>query len=119
MSNCSKTVFLLDQLVGGHLHDQRHLEAECLRRFEIDDEFELRGLLDRKLGGLLTFEDANDMAGSAAVLSETRPFGSLGQPPRASYRSAGGADASFSLKVPRYDCAQSLVIHERHSGHCA
>jgi hypothetical protein len=48
VSNRSKTVFLLDDLVGGHLHDQRHREAERLRRFEIDDEFELRGLLHRR-----------------------------------------------------------------------
>jgi len=54
VSRCSKTVFLLDNLVSGHLHDQRYREAERLRRFEIDDEFELRGLLHRKLGGLLT-----------------------------------------------------------------
>ena len=65
---CSKTVFLLDDLVGGHLHDQRHREAECLRRFEIDDEFELRGLLHRKLGGLLTLEDAIDIEGRLAEL---------------------------------------------------
>jgi hypothetical protein len=29
----SAAVLLLDDLVGGHLHDQRHREAECLRRF--------------------------------------------------------------------------------------
>jgi transposase len=54
VSRCSKTVFLLDQVVGGHLHDQRHRDAECLRRFEIDDEFDLGRLHHRKLGGLLT-----------------------------------------------------------------
>jgi hypothetical protein len=52
VSNRSKTVSLLDDLVVGHLHDQRYREAERLRRFEIDDEFEVRGLLHRKLGGL-------------------------------------------------------------------
>src|SRR6516165_9090153 len=61
VSRCSKTVFLLDNLVSGHLHDQRYREAERLRRFEIDDEFELRGLLHRKLGGLLALEDAIDI----------------------------------------------------------
>ena len=50
------------------MHDQRHREAECLRRFEIDDEFELRGLLHRKLGGLLTLEDAIDIEGRLAEL---------------------------------------------------
>jgi hypothetical protein len=68
VSSRSKTVFLLDDLVGGHLHDQRHREAERLRRFEIDDEFDLRGLLHRKLGGLLTLEDAIDIEGRLAEL---------------------------------------------------
>src|SRR6516162_1459928 len=68
VSRCSKTVFLLDNLVSGHLHDQRYREAERLRRFEIDDEFELRGLLHRKLGGLLTLEDAIDIEGRLAEL---------------------------------------------------
>jgi len=58
LSNHSKTAFLLDDLVGGHLQDHRHREAERLRRFEIDDELKLRGLLHRKVGGLLTLEDA-------------------------------------------------------------
>ena len=58
VSSRNKTVFLLDDLVGGHLHDQRNREAECLRRFEIDDEFDLGRLHHRKLGGLLTREDA-------------------------------------------------------------
>jgi hypothetical protein len=68
VSNRSKTVFLLDDLVGGHLHDQRHREAECLRRFEIDDEFELGRLHHGKLGGLLTLEDAIDIEGRLAEL---------------------------------------------------
>src|SRR5260370_563941 len=66
VSNRSKTVFLLDDLVGGHLHDQRHREAERLRRFEIDDEFELGRQHDRQVGGLLAPEDA---AGVDADLS--------------------------------------------------
>jgi hypothetical protein len=68
VSRCSKTVFLLDDLVGGHLHDQRHREAECLRRFEIDDEFDLGRLHYRKLGGLLTLEDAIHIEGRLAEL---------------------------------------------------
>ena len=66
MSNRSKIVFLIDDLVGGHLHDQRHREAECLCRFEIDDEFDLGRLHHRKLGGLLTLEDAIDIEGGLA-----------------------------------------------------
>src|SRR5262249_26282900 len=59
---------LFDDLVGGDLHDQRHREAERLRRFEIDDELELRGLLHRKLGWLLTLENAIDIEGRLAEL---------------------------------------------------
>src|SRR5262249_8232995 len=54
---------LFDDLVGGHLHDQRHREAEGLRRFELDDEFDLGRLHHRKLGGVLTLEDAIDIEG--------------------------------------------------------
>jgi hypothetical protein len=57
---------LFDQLVGGHLHDQRHRDAECLRRFEIDDEFDLGRLHHRKVCGLLTLEDAIDIEGRLA-----------------------------------------------------
>jgi hypothetical protein len=59
---------LLDDLVGGHLHDQRYREAERLRRFKIDDEFDLSRLHHRELGGLLTLEDAIDVEGRLAEL---------------------------------------------------
>ena len=35
VSNRSKTVFLFDHLVGGHLHDQRYRKAESLGSFEV------------------------------------------------------------------------------------
>src|SRR5215471_9174733 len=60
--------FSFDDLVGGHLHDQRHRDAERLRRFEIDDEFDLGRLHHRKLGGLLTLENAIDIEGRSAEL---------------------------------------------------
>ena len=68
VSNRSKTVFLLNDLVGCHLHNQRHCEAERLRRFEIDDEFELGRPHHGKLGRLLTLEDAIDIEGRLAEL---------------------------------------------------
>src|SRR5947209_13145804 len=67
-SRLKRRLALLDDLVGGHLHDQRHREAERLRRFEIDDEFELRGLHYRKLSRLLTLEDAINIEGRLAEL---------------------------------------------------
>src|SRR6516165_9310846 len=51
VSRC-KTVFLLDDLIGGHLHDQRHREAERLGGLAIDGKRELRRQLDRQVGGL-------------------------------------------------------------------
>ena len=68
VSKRSKTAFLLDQVVGGHLHDQRHREAECLRRFEIDDEFDLGRLHHRKVCGFLALEDAINIEGRLAEL---------------------------------------------------
>src|SRR6516165_3623401 len=68
VSRCSKRRSLFDQLVGGHLHDQWHRETERLRRFEIDDEFDLGRLHHGKLGGLLTLEDAIDVEGRLAEL---------------------------------------------------
>ena len=38
---------LLDNLVGGHLHDQRHRETKRPGSFEIDDEVEPRRLHHR------------------------------------------------------------------------
>ena len=40
---------LFDHLVGGHLHEQRHVEAQGLCRLEVDEEPELGGLYDRQL----------------------------------------------------------------------
>ena len=37
--------------------DGRHVEAECLRRLEIDDQFELGRLHDRQVGGLRALQD--------------------------------------------------------------
>src|SRR3954451_8815947 len=45
---------LFDHLVGGHLHDQRHLEPERLGGLEVDHKLELGRLLHRQVGGLLT-----------------------------------------------------------------
>jgi hypothetical protein len=43
---------LLDDLVRGHLKGLRHGEAERFGGLEIDRQFEFRGLLDGKIGGL-------------------------------------------------------------------
>src|SRR5215207_2225520 len=46
-----------DDLVGEVHQRRRHVEAERLRGFEIDDELELRWLLDWNIRWLLTFQD--------------------------------------------------------------
>src|SRR5215472_15114682 len=48
----------LDHPVGGHEQAGRHGQAERLRRFEIDDRFELGRRLHRKVGGLVAAQDA-------------------------------------------------------------
>jgi hypothetical protein len=57
----------VDQLVGTGKQGRRDLEAERLGCFEIDDQFELRGLLDRKVGWLGTLEDSLSIGSSPTI----------------------------------------------------
>jgi hypothetical protein len=54
-----------DDLVGEPLKMQRHVKAECLGGFEVDDEIELGRDLDRQIAGLRSTQDAIDMGGRA------------------------------------------------------
>ena len=51
------TAWLLDHFIRSRKHVGRNPEANPLRRFEIDDQLELRRLLDWKVGGLGAFQD--------------------------------------------------------------
>jgi hypothetical protein len=55
--NSSNAAPLFDHLVGAGEQRRRHFEAERLRRFQIDDQLELRGLLDGQIARLCPFED--------------------------------------------------------------
>src|SRR5262249_30126785 len=51
---------LFDHLVGAGDERRRHREAKRLGGLEIDNEFELCGLLDRQIGGLNSLENFVD-----------------------------------------------------------
>src|SRR5207249_2756523 len=56
-----------DHLVGAGEQRRRNLEADAPRGSQVDHEFELRGLDDRQIGGLGTFEDATGINVDQAV----------------------------------------------------
>src|SRR5690348_13221696 len=56
-----------DYLVGACKQGGWHFEAERLGNLEVDDQFELGGLLDRQVGGLYALEDLIDEAGGTVV----------------------------------------------------
>ena len=44
-----------DHLVGASEQRRRHVNAECLRGFEVDDQLQPSGLLNGEITGLLAF----------------------------------------------------------------
>ena len=52
------SVFSFDHPIRSGQHIRRNRQADLLRRFQIDDELELLGLLDRQIGGLSALEDS-------------------------------------------------------------
>ena len=65
---------LLDHLVRSLEKRLRDGEAECLRRLEIDDQLEFRGLLDRQIGRLGALQDFVDLGGGLPELfGQLRP----------------------------------------------
>jgi hypothetical protein len=59
---------LLDHLVGDGEHAWRHLDAECLCGFQIDDQLELGRLRDRQIGRFGALENFSDVDSGLTIL---------------------------------------------------
>src|SRR5262249_19441042 len=58
---------LIDHLVGACGEAGRHFEPEYFGSLEVDNKLELGGLIDRQIGGPLSFEKPGDIEASAAI----------------------------------------------------
>ena len=67
-STCAET--LLDDLVGAGEQRGRHGQTKRLRRFYVNDQIELCGLLYRQIRWVRTLQDLIDVVGSVSL--ETR-----------------------------------------------
>src|SRR3974377_2080869 len=59
---------LFNNLISAGKERRRHSEAKCLSRLEVDHQLKFSRALHRQLGGLLTLEDAIDVASSLPEL---------------------------------------------------
>jgi hypothetical protein len=57
---------LLDHLIGEGDDSRRDVKADGLRSLQIDDEFQLGGLLDRQVAGLLAPENTAEVDSGVA-----------------------------------------------------
>src|SRR5713226_87502 len=90
---------LLDDLVGPQQQRWRDRQAERLGGLEVDHQLELRGLLDREVGGLGALEDFVDVGcGAPPEIREIRP---VGHEPTSIHE---GSEA--------VDCRQSVLRYE-------
>src|SRR5436189_5816425 len=55
---CTGCNELLDQPVGDQLQRLRHLDAECPRRLQVDDELEFGRLQHRQISGVRALKDS-------------------------------------------------------------
>jgi hypothetical protein len=66
---CSeRAIYLFDHLVGDHEEVMRQLEADRSCGPEIESEYELGGLLYRKIGRLLATQNAIDVLGRVMII---------------------------------------------------
>ena len=89
-----------DHLICPKQYVGRNREADLLRCFEIYDEFKLRGLLDRQIGRLGTFEDLAYVGRRAPI--QIRQLGRVRH-----------QTAIFHVFPPRVHSGQSVICRER------
>src|SRR6516165_12060946 len=65
------TCLSFDDLVGEQLHRTRHLDAECLRGFHVDDQLELARPHHWEIAGLFNLENAADEDAGLPIRGET------------------------------------------------
>src|SRR5262245_36086321 len=61
------SAFSLDHLIGAADKRERHRDAERFCGLHVDDQLEFRGLLDRQLRRLLTFENSTSINAERTV----------------------------------------------------
>src|SRR5215471_7489725 len=66
---------LFDYFVGTAKQRWRYGEAECFGSLEVDDQLDSGRRLHRKIGRLLAFEDAIDIAGRTTILDDQAAIG--------------------------------------------
>jgi len=87
---------------------QRHVEAELLRRLQVDDQLEFRRRLNRQVGRLFAFEDAIDVGCDAPInFDQISP---IRQQRAASRENAEGRDRRQAMAVGQHH--DGLAVRE-------
>jgi hypothetical protein len=66
-TTCTDCNDLLDQLVGGGGQSERHVEAKRLGSLEVDDQLEIRHLLDRQVARFFALKNPANVDANQAI----------------------------------------------------